>query len=61
MSKKLDPVKIDRLRELWEHYGLSPKVCGTRLGIPMRTVFAYIKQFREGEGRVPQRNRSEEA
>ena len=61
MSKKLDPSKVDRLRVLWTQIGLSPKVLSERLGIPKRTVFLYLKQFREVEGLVQRKNRPDEA
>jgi hypothetical protein len=61
MSRKLDQIKIDRLRTLWCVCGLGPKVLSERLGIPRRTVFLYLKQFREVEGLVQRKNRSNEA
>ena len=61
MSKRLDTVKIDRLRVLWTRDGLPPKVLSERLGIPRRTVFLYLKQFREVEGLVQRKNRPDEA
>lgn len=50
MSRKLDQTKVDRMRELWVELGLPPKLLSERLGIPKRTVFAYLKVFREVEG-----------
>lgn len=50
MSKKIDQVRIDRLRALWLEYGFPPKVLSERLGLPKRTVFHYLKQFKEVEG-----------
>lgn len=61
MSKKLDPVKVNRLRVLWTRDGLTPKVLSERLGVPRRTVFLYLKQFREVEGLVQRKDRPDEA
>lgn len=60
MSKKLDPVKVDRLRVLWVA-GLAPTVLSERLNIPKRTIFLYLKRFREVEGLVQRKNRPDEA
>jgi hypothetical protein len=60
VSKRLDPVKVDRLRVLWTG-GLPPKILSDRLSIPKRTVFLYLKHFREVEGLVQRKNSQNEA
>jgi hypothetical protein len=50
VSKKLSPVLVDRMWELYTRLHLGPSVISARMGIPARTVFAYLAKLKSEKG-----------
>ena len=50
MGKRLSVEVIARMRVLATETGLGPTIISKRLGVPERTVYVWLKKFREEEG-----------
>jgi Mn-dependent DtxR family transcriptional regulator len=50
VSKKISPVLVERIWELYTKVKLGPTIIAERMGIPKRTVFAYLAKLKSERG-----------
>lgn len=50
MSKKVSTAVVERIWELYTKVKLGPTVISLRLGVPKRTVFAYLAKLKSERG-----------